>query len=233
MTLSTSQSSVVISHASLLRDVTARFESGEVVAIVGPNGAGKSSLLRILSGEWTASTGTVTLHGCPVHEWPRHALAQTLAILPQHAALNFAFTGEEVVALGRTPHASGADRDRDIVRAALRLVDAESLAARYYTAMSGGEKQRIQLARVLAQVWETSDHGERFLFLDEPSAAFDLAHQKRLISIIGGKAREGIGIGIVLHDLNLAASVADRILVMKNGQIEAAGQPDVSYVQCG
>lgn len=209
----------------LLRDVNLQIAPGTVTAIVGPNGAGKSSLLRVLCGDVPATRGEVRLNGRALAEWEAGARARMLAVLPQHAVLDFPFTAREVVSLGRIPHATGAERDEVIVRAALEAVDAAYLDKRFYTQMSGGEKQRVQLARVLAQVWEPVPEGERLLVLDEPTAAFDLAHQQITLDIVRRFAAEGAGVLVVLHDLNLAARCADRLVVLSCGRVAAEGPP--------
>lgn len=214
-----------LSGFDLLRSIDLVVEPAKVTAIVGPNGAGKSSLLRVLTGELAASEGDVYLNDRPLDAWPLEPRARMLAVLPQQAPLNAPFTAREVVALGRTPHESGQTRDRDIVKAALEAVDARYLDKRYYTQMSGGEKQRVQLARVLAQIWEPTPLGERFLVLDEPTSAFDLSHQQMTLEIVRRFAGEGVGVLMVLHDLNLAAKCADQLVVLSCGAIAAQGAP--------
>ncbi|OUS11389.1 heme ABC transporter ATP-binding protein [Gammaproteobacteria bacterium 53_120_T64] len=210
---------------TLLQATDFQLEAGTISAICGPNGAGKSSLLRLLSADIAPSSGRVSLNGRSLASWAPLARAQTLAVLPQHTALNFAFAVEEVVALGRTPHASGRRRDRQIVDAALRAMDSTHLRARCYTDLSGGEQQRVQLARVLAQLWEASPHGERHLLLDEPTASLDLAHQALVLEMVQDFAAQGVAVCLVVHDLNLAARCADRLLLMRDGAIVASGSP--------
>jgi len=165
------------------------------------------------------------LNGQALLSWPAGQRAQTLAVLPQHSSLEFAFAVQDVVALGRTPHNSGYQHDLRIVSAALAAVDGEHLLQRNYTELSGGEQQRVQLARVLAQLWEPSPHGDRHLLLDEPTASLDLAHQAVLLAALKDFAAQGVGICVVVHDLNLAARMADRILLMQGGAVVASGSP--------
>jgi iron complex transport system ATP-binding protein len=218
--------SLHISGFNLLRNVSMRVEPGTVTAIVGPNGAGKSSLLKVLTGEMTASTGHVSLNHQPLNAWALGQKAKMLAVLPQHTVLNFPFTANEVVALGRIPHQTGILKDELIVADALKAVDANYLQKRFYTQMSGGEKQRVQLARVLAQIWEPTQLGDQFLVLDEPTSAFDLSHQKLTLEIVRGLAEQGTGVVMVLHDLNLAARCADNLVVFDSGTIAAQGSPE-------
>ena len=226
MTLRAENISLHLSGFDLLRNVSMQVEPGMVTAIVGPNGAGKSSLLRVLTGELAATKGDVTLNRHDLNHWPVEQKAQMLAVLPQHSLLNFPFTANEVVGLGRIPHQTGTLKDAEIVAQALTLVDAEYLQKRYYTQMSGGEKQRVQLARVLAQIWLPCETGDQFLVLDEPTAALDLAHQQLTLDIVRQLAARGVGVVMVLHDLNLAARCADNLVVFDGGLVAAQGAPE-------
>ena len=210
----------------LLSGIRMQLEPGTVTAVVGPNGAGKSSLLRVLSGDLPATRGEVHLNGRPLADWDPQTRARMLAVLPQQSTLDFPFTAREVVGLARIPHRTGAARDREIVQAALEAVDAGYLDKRYYTHMSGGEKQRVQLARVLAQIWEPESEGTRILLLDEPTSAFDLSHQQLTLDIVRRFAGDGVAVLAVLHDLNLAARCADRMLVLSCGVLAADGTPE-------
>lgn len=205
-----------------------RFElpAREVVSVLGPNGAGKSTLLRLLAGETRPTEGEVRLGNDPLSSIPPSARARRLAVLPQEGHVSFPFQAHEIVRLGRIPHEGVVERvsDDDVVEAALELCDASHLAGRAYGTLSGGERQRVQLARVLAQVWE--DPGAtRFVLLDEPTSALDLAHQHSVLSLAARLAGAGIGVLVILHDLNLAAQYADRIVLLRDGRIVAEGRP--------
>ena len=226
MTMLADNISLHLSSFDLLRNISLEVEAGKVTAIVGPNGAGKSSLLKVLTGEMAATKGEVYLNNRLLQHWPMLDRAQLLAVLPQHTLLNFPFTADEVVGLGRIPHNTGLAKDTEIIAEALELVDASYLQRRFYTQMSGGEKQRVQLARVLAQIWQPSHLGEQFLVLDEPTSAFDLSHQKLTLDIVRQLAQKGVGVVMVLHDLNLAARCADNLVVFDGGVIAAQGSPE-------
>ncbi len=226
MALSAERLSLSLSGIQLLKDVSVEIVPGRVHTVLGPNGAGKTSLLRVLVAELSADSGEVALNGRPLRQWSAGQRARMLAVLPQHSLLNFPFTGLEVVMLGRTPHDTGAVRDRDIARQALKTVDGDYLCDRLYTHLSGGEKQRVHLARVLAQIWEPAAEGDRFLVLDEPTSSFDLAHQQLTLEIVVDLARQGVGVLMVIHDLNLAARCADQMMLMQHGHIVFAGTPD-------
>ena len=227
MTMSARGISLHLSGFDLLRNISLEVEAGKVTTIVGPNGAGKSSLLKVLTGEMPPTAGDVYLNSRLLNQWSLLEKAQMLAVLPQHTLLNFSFTADEVVGLGRIPHQTGSAKDVEIVAEALKLVDASYLQRRFYTQMSGGEKQRVQLARVLAQIWQPSCLGEQFLVLDEPTSAFDLSHQKLTLDIVRQLAQKGVGVVMVVHDLNLAARCADNIVVIDGGVIAAQGSPEV------
>jgi len=223
---------LIISAVPLLNNISIDCPRGSVTALMGPNGAGKTSLLKVISGEHKASQGRVEVNRQSREEWKPADIAQFMAVLPQSSTLEFAFTSEEVVALGRTPHATGAVRDAEIITGALAKVDASYLAQRSFVQLSGGEKQRVQLARVLAQIWDHCEPGgdgesnapaDGILLLDEPSAAFDLAHQLMLIDIVQQISAQGVTVVMVMHDLNLAAKCADQMVFMNCGHCTAVG----------
>ena len=214
--------------ATLLDGVSIQLHAGELVALVGPNGAGKSTLLKTLSGELVPDAGSVLMHERELHNWLPQQAAQMRAVLPQASSLSFSFTALEVVLFGRLPHRTRA-RDHEIARAALALTDCSALAERDYLTLSGGEKARVQLARVLAQVWEPADAPvpARVLLLDEPTAALDLKHQHSVLRIARERTRseQAFAVLAVLHDLSLAAQYADGIVLMDRGKIVDSGPP--------
>jgi iron complex transport system ATP-binding protein len=213
----------------VLEDVSFAIAPGEVLAVIGPNGAGKSTLLQVLAGTLAPTQGRVCLEGEPLGTIDRRQLARRRAVLPQSVELAFGFTALDVVLLGRMPHAgrSSGVADLEIAAAALRETDAEHLAERSYTALSGGERQRVQLARVLAQVWPVaSDPEPRWLLLDEPTNNLDLLHQRMLMITARRFAQRGLGVLAILHDPNLAAAHADRVVVLADGMLQDDGAPE-------
>ncbi len=213
----------------ILDDVSLLVMPGEVTAVLGPNGAGKSTLMNVLTGALKPDRGNVTLSGTSLSSWARGDLARLRAVLPQYSSLSFPFPVQEVVLMGRSPHArnSSLERDLTIVRAALRESGTDHLEHRIYTTLSGGERQRVHLARALAQIWAAEDvpKQERYLLLDEPTASLDLAHQHATLEIARRLAENGAGVVAILHDLNLAAMYADRICMLKAGRVHAEGTP--------
>ncbi|MGK7754480.1 MULTISPECIES: heme ABC transporter ATP-binding protein [unclassified Roseovarius] len=206
-----------------LRGVSFHADPGLVTAIVGPNGSGKSTLL----GAMTASlphTGAVRLNGRDIAAMKPWELAAERAVLPQSARLAFPFTVIEVVRLGLQ---SGTAGDRpEVPMQALSRVGLAHYANRTFQELSGGEAQRVMLARVLAQVWSPVEHGRpRWLLLDEPVSSLDIAHQLQVMEIARSFARAGGGVIAVMHDLNLTALFADRVAVLSEGQRLAFGTP--------
>lgn len=214
-----------IGQKILLENVNLRVNPGEFLAVLGPNGAGKSSLFKVLTREFSFFEGTVELSGKNYTEWKPEEIALQLGVLPQSSMLNFPFSAYEVVMLGRLPHSTGRIRDREITWEALEKVDASHLAESSYLSLSGGEKQRVQLARILAQIWEAPNpNGDRYLLLDEPTSALDLAHQHLILKLAKELSHHGVGVVAILHDLNLASEYADRIMMLKEGQVHAQGE---------
>ena len=211
--------------APLLQDIDFQLPAGQVLGLIGPNGAGKSTLLHAIAGGISLDTGSIHLQGRPLSAWPQLERARSLAMQVQHSALNFPFTVEEVVLLGRIPHASGASCDLQIVQEVLAATDTLSLCHRPYTQLSGGEKQRVQLARCVAQVWRNEDAPARLLLLDEPNSALDLAHQRMVLDLVARLAGDGCAVILATHDFNLLSSHADHLLVLQRGRQHSFGPP--------
>jgi iron complex transport system ATP-binding protein len=219
--------SVMIGPKKLVDDVSFSVSEGEVVAIIGPNGAGKSTLLRTLTGDTKPASGTVHMGDKPLNDWSRRDRARVRGVLAQQTVLTFAFTVLEVVLMGRSPHLTRGEtqRDYEIAFDALEACHVIDLVERLYPTLSGGEQQRVQLARVLAQIWEPNNLGTRYLLLDEPTNNLDLAHQHSTLQVARQLAADGVAVLAILHDLNLAAQYADRIVVLHEGKNLMTGTP--------
>jgi iron complex transport system ATP-binding protein len=215
----------------LLQDINLDLAAGSVMAVIGPNGAGKSSLLQLMAGGMIAESGSITLGDTALQLWPATQKARAVALLPQYSSLSFPYTVEEVIRLGRIPHQSGAQQDLGILQEVMQLTDTLSLGQRLYTQLSGGERQRVQLARVIAQLWRQQDSPTRLLLLDEPNTALDPAHQRMVLNVIRHMAGGGCAVALVMHDFNLVAAVADKILVLDRGRCVAQGTPDSVLTQ--
>ncbi|MFI6943085.1 heme ABC transporter ATP-binding protein [Streptomyces sp. NPDC050418] len=212
---------VTLGAHHVLRGVDIEARAGEVLALVGPNGAGKSTLLAALATDLTPDSGTLRICGKDASDWSAAELALRRAVLPQAATLSFPFRVEEVVRMGRAPWTGTplADRDDEVIAAALRATEATEFAARPFSALSGGERARVALARVLAQQ-------APLLLLDEPTAALDLRHQELVLRVCRERAAAGDAVVVVLHDLGLAAAYADRVAVLHDGTIATEGAPE-------
>jgi iron complex transport system ATP-binding protein len=195
-------------------------ETGQTVALLGPNGAGKSTLLGVLAGDREPDSGAALLDGRPLREWTGRDMALRRGVLLQQVTLTFPFTVLQIVQMGRAPWAGTAAEDEDdaAVAAALADTDTTGFAMRLFNSLSGGERARAALARVLAQ-------RAGALLLDEPTAALDIAHQEQVLTLARMRASAGDAVVVVMHDLGLAAAYADEVVVMSNGRVRAAGPP--------
>ncbi len=212
------QAGLRIDNRAILDGIDLRFEAATLTALVGPNGAGKSTLLGLLAGDHAPTSGRVSLGGRPLHAWNARALARERAVMLQEHAVRFSFSVEEVVAMGRLPHPPDPAADAALVARAMAIADVSHLAPRDVQTLSGGEAARTVFARVLAQATPV-------LLLDEPTAALDLRHQETLLRRARELADAGACVVVVLHDLNLAAGYADRIVMLADGQVAADGSP--------
>ncbi|MDO3647860.1 ABC transporter ATP-binding protein [Nocardia mangyaensis] len=217
--LSTSNLSVVIDGRRIVADLDLDVPAGEILGLIGPNGSGKSTVLRCVYRALEPSAGVVRVAGDDLSDLSLRASAQRVAALTQQAGTDFDFTVAELVALGRAPHKRGNEpltaRERQLCRDAMARLDIDHLADRGVLGLSGGERQRVLIARALVQE-------PRVLILDEPTNHLDIRHQ---IELLGFLRTLGLTVLIVLHDLNLAAAVCDRIAVLADGRLHSVGSP--------
>ena len=225
--IETHDASMSIGARRIVANVDFIAPAGEFVAIVGPNGSGKTTLLRALAGDLPTPAAS-TMNGSEIASLKPWQAASMRAVLPQATALSFPYTVREIVRLGVANGRSGTlpGEDGRLPDRALALVDLDGFAGRLYQELSGGEQQRVQLARVLCQVWApVLDGRPRYLFLDEPVSSLDIRHQLLIMNIARDFAKRGGGVVAILHDLNLTAMYADRVHVMHRGRLAAAGTP--------
>lgn len=229
----------------ILSDIDLSLPAGLVIGVLGANGAGKSTLLAALAGELSPSAGRITLNGRPLSAWPAVELASCRAVLPQSPSLQFDLPVATVIGMGAYPHArhtrteaprtdsrdkaqAAMAEDQRILQRVLALADVQDLYGRRYRLLSGGEQQRVQLARVLYQLLlARQGHDEyRVLMLDEPTASLDPRHQLQLLSAVHTLAHEeNVAALVIMHDLNLAAGCCDRLLLLGQGRVAACGTP--------
>lgn len=219
--------SYAVGKRQILNNASLQAKAGEIVVIAGANGAGKSTLLKIASGSLMANQGSIHINGKALNSWKAPELAQFTAVLQQQTILALPFTVNEVVMMGRYPHykKEPQDIDRSIVKEALKKAGIEHFTDRNYLALSGGEQQRVHLARVFAQIWQTNSAGTHYLFMDEPSNNLDIRHQHNMLFMAREFANAGNVVVAVLHDLNLAMQYADKVMLLKHGNVVAFGTP--------
>lgn len=220
MKITTEHVSISIGKKEIVKDVSIRVQDGQIVGLFGPNGSGKSTLLKSIYRVLKPSAGQIFLDDVELGKIPHRESAKNLAVVTQFTTLNFDFAVEEMVLMGRSPHKSAFDRDTPedfaIVHKCLQKVNMEAFAKRKFSTLSGGEKQRILLARALAQETQT-------LILDEPTNHLDIKYQLQTMDIIKGL---GKGVLMALHDLNLAFRYCDYVFLLKDGQVTASGTPE-------
>ena len=209
----------------LVQNASLEVAPGEVLVIAGANGAGKSTLLKMLCGMLRPAGGSTHIYGQKLQQWKPQQMACFSAVLHQQTVLTLPFKVREVVMMGRYPHYKKTPHNLDetIVTNALLKTGIEELANRNYLELSGGEQQRVHLARVFAQIWYTAHYNTRYLFMDEPSNNLDISHQHRMLTMAREFALEGNCVVVVLHDLNLAMQYAHKMLLLKKGKVIAGG----------
>jgi iron complex transport system ATP-binding protein len=210
----------------LLDNISWKAISGEFWAVVGANGAGKSTLMKLLSREYSPSSGSIFFNGKDLKTYKLKELAKKRAVLAQQNFITLGFTVNEIVQMGRYPfyESQPSSRDLEIVDLCLQKVGITDFKTRLFPTLSGGEQQRVQLARTLAQIWDVN---EGFIFLDEPTTGMDLLHQYETFRLAKEMTSRGYGVVAVVHDLNQALQYADQVLMLKNGRVIAAGAPEL------
>jgi len=212
-----------VDNQAILHNVSLKMMPGEFIGLVGPNGAGKSTLLKVISGLWTGFRGEVSLSGKPLRAYAPREVARIIAQVPQITAIEFPFTVQQIVLMGRNPHLSRfqleTEHDRQLVARAMQRTGSTAMAERLIGTLSGGERQLVLIARALAQE-------PRLLLLDEPTANLDIQHQVKLLTLVRGLVREdGLSAIAAVHDLELAARFCDKLVLLHQGQVLTQGSP--------
>ncbi|WP_178862071.1 ATP-binding cassette domain-containing protein [Thiomicrorhabdus cannonii] len=221
---------------SLLKGVCGEFSGGCIHAIVGQNGAGKTTLLRCLSKELTPQAGQISLQQRALRDWSFAELAQRRAVLSQQQELAFSFSVTQLIELGLEVAGGRFEQRQSRLQVLLELCDLQALAQRNILTLSGGEQKRAQLARVLAQIWPDDWQNDaafagKWLFLDEWSDGLDLKHQVQIGCLLKQLAAKGLGVVMILHDLNQVAQWADEVLLLKQGEVMAQGDTQAMLTQ--
>ncbi len=215
--------SFAIPERRLLEPLTLTLPARKVVGLIGHNGSGKSTLIKLLARQQPASSGVIRFEGKALKDWGDRPFARKVAYLPQQTPAAAGMLVKELVALGRYPWHGALGRfgqvDRDKVAEAMALTDIEPFADRLVDTLSGGERQRVWLAMLVAQ-------GAECLLLDEPISALDIAHQIEVLSLVHRLAERGLGVVVVLHDVNMAARYCDEIIALHSGRLISRGAPD-------
>jgi iron complex transport system ATP-binding protein len=217
-----------IGSTTILENISATFLPNQFNVILGPNGSGKSSFLKICSAEINSFSGNVFYDSINVKQASKEKLAKYRAVMSQQPELSFSLMVEEVVMMGRYPHFNFSPTKNDfaICEEVMAKMKLDSFVDRNYLTLSGGEKQRVQFARVLTQIWETPSSGNRFLFLDEPLNNLDIKYQQEFLEIAKIFSTKNTTLIAVLHDINLAIQYADKLFFFKQGFIAASGKPN-------
>lgn len=214
--------SLTIKGKPILERINLCLRPGRLTSIVGPNGAGKSSLLKVMAQEYNLYQGRVLINKKVANSFTPRGLSLVRAVLSQNSTVQFGFSVEQIVKLGRHAHRTTKFENLEIVDEVLTLTDSMHLRERIYVTLSGGEQQRVQLARVLAQVWEDEGY-PRYVLLDEPTSSLDIAQQQNIFSLARQICTRNIGVLAIIHDLNHAVQYADELYFLKDGKVVAAG----------
>jgi iron complex transport system ATP-binding protein len=225
--ISVEQIKYSVGAKNILNNISIQFLPGTCNLIIGPNGSGKSTLIKLLSGELNNYDGRVMYNGADIKTFTKLRLAASRAVLSQQTELSFPMTVEEVVMLGRNPHFefNPTKKDLESVKEVINLLDLNSFIYRNYQSLSGGEKQRVHYARVLAQIWESPNGEQRYLFLDEPLNNLDIYYQEHFLKMAVSLLNETTTLIGVVHDINIALRYANQLSFLKEGAIIKNGAP--------
>lgn len=225
--LSIKNVSYSVGKKEIVKNISVDFLPGEFTMILGPNGSGKSTFLKLFSGEIRSKDGSISYADKKISELKKEELAKVRAVMSQQPELGFPLTVEEVVMMGRYPHFvfNPGKKDAVICNEVIEQMQITDFKERNYLTLSGGEKQRVQFARVLAQIWEMPLHGHRYLFLDEPLTNLDINYQQEFLTIAKALTKTDTILVAVMHDINLAVQYADKLIFLKDGELVSSGKP--------
>ena len=229
MSIQASSISWEINGKKILNDVSLEINHGEVVSIIGPNGAGKSSFLNVLSGDIKPTSGNITFDDVNLKEITIQERSFMRSVMSQSQQIVYDFSVKEIIEMGWLDRgiASYSEDFKDAVVNVAQECSVSDLLDQKFNTLSGGEQRRVHFARTLIQLWRPSASKDpRYMFLDEPTANLDILHEQNLMKLVKEKAREGIGVLLILHDLNLAAKYSDKLFLFKEGSLIKSGSPE-------
>ena len=213
-----------INDKLLIRDINLDILEGDMVSIIGPNGSGKSTLIKLVSNELSANSGTIIIKDKLNSSWNIKELSKFRAVLTQSGHLSFPFSTFDIIRMGRYPFETNKVVNDKICIELIDLLDLNNQIDQVYTTLSGGEKQRVQLARVFAQIWSDNTYEGKILILDEPTSFLDIKHQYSLFKILKSLNSKGLTIMMVLHDINHALSYSEKIIMLKDSNLMGFGK---------
>ena len=218
-----------VDNKRIIKDISLEINLGEVVSIIGPNGAGKSSFLNVLSGDIKPTSGSVSFDETNLKDISIQERSFMRSVMSQSQQIVYDFSVKEIIEMGWLDRgiASYSENFKEAVMKVASECSVHDLLEQKFNTLSGGEQRRVHFARTLIQLWRPSNsHDPRYMFLDEPTANLDILHEQNLMKLVRSKAMEGIGILLILHDLNLAAKYSDKLVIFKNGSLIKSGSPE-------
>lgn len=218
-----------VDNKRIIKDISLEISLGEVVSIIGPNGAGKSSFLNVLSGDIKPTSGSVSFDETNLKDISIQERSFMRSVMSQSQQIVYDFSVKEIIEMGWLDRgiASYSENFKEAVMKVASECSVHDLLEQKFNTLSGGEQRRVHFARTLIQLWRPSNsHDPRYMFLDEPTANLDILHEQNLMKLVRSKAMEGIGILLILHDLNLAAKYSDKLVIFKNGSLIKSGSPE-------
>ena len=218
-----------VDNKRIIKDISLEISLGEVVSIIGPNGAGKSSFLNVLSGDIKPTSGSVSFDETNLKDISIQERSFMRSVMSQSQQIVYDFSVKEIIEMGWLDRgiASYSGNFKEAVMKVASECSVHNLLEQKFNTLSGGEQRRVHFARTLIQLWRPSNsHDPRYMFLDEPTANLDILHEQNLMKLVRSKAMEGIGILLILHDLNLAAKYSDKLVIFKDGSLIKSGSPE-------
>ena len=210
----------LINKKELIKNVSFDVESGDMISIIGPNGSGKSTLIKLITGELKPTEGNILLNNINLNNWDTEKLANFRSVLPQSNNLVFPFSVLDIVKMGRYPIKNSSEKNNNLIcEKIIDIFDLSKHIHQNYITLSGGEKQRVQLARTLAQIWSETNYKNKLLIIDEPTSFLDINHQCSLFDLLNKINKKGLTIIMVLHDLNQAMLNSNKLIILKKAKL--------------